>query len=72
MKSFQRILLTSIEIYRRYISPSISPRCRFHPSCSCYAEEAITRYGVFKGTGMAIRRLAKCHPWHPGGMDPVP
>ena len=50
----------------------MAPHCRFYPSCSSYAQEAITRYGALKGGYLAIRRLLKCHPWHPGGVDLVP
>ncbi|MDJ0809762.1 MAG: membrane protein insertion efficiency factor YidD [Desulfobacterales bacterium] len=58
--------------YQVIISPIIGPCCRFYPSCSAYALEAINRYGLLKGTNLCIRRLLKCHPFHPGGFDPVP
>lgn len=58
--------------YRRYVSPLVGPRCRFYPSCSAYAEEAVERYGVGRGLAMAAKRVLRCHPWHPGGYDPVP
>ena len=61
-----------IEVYRRGISPWLGPRCRFVPTCSVYAQQAVGRYGVLRGGWMAVRRLARCHPWHPGGFDPVP
>lgn len=68
----KRFLLLLLAFYRYAISPLLGRRCRFHPSCSEYAAEAITRYGACKGTGLGARRLARCHPWHPGGYDPVP
>lgn len=60
-----------IQVYRLLISPLLGPTCRFDPTCSRYASEAITRYGVWQGAGMAFVRLLKCHPFHPGGEDPV-
>jgi putative membrane protein insertion efficiency factor len=61
-----------IRLYQWTVSPLLGPTCRFHPSCSQYALEAVRRYGVLRGTGLALARLARCHPWHPGGFDPVP
>jgi hypothetical protein len=58
--------------YQRFVSPALPPSCRFYPSCSQYALEAVTRYGALKGTWLAARRLVRCHPFHPGGFDPVP
>jgi putative membrane protein insertion efficiency factor len=58
--------------YQRLLSPLLPPSCRFHPSCSQYALEAVTRYGALKGGWLAARRLVRCHPFHPGGYDPVP
>jgi hypothetical protein len=69
MKAF---LLAAIRIYRLLISPLFSPACRFHPTCSQYAIEAIERFGPWRGGGLAIRRVLRCHPLHPGGYDPVP
>jgi hypothetical protein len=66
------ILLLPIRFYRHFISPALPPACRFTPTCSTYALEAISRHGAFKGSWLALRRLARCHPWHPGGDDPVP
>ncbi len=66
------IALFFITVYRLAISPLMPPHCRFYPTCSCYAEEAIQRYGIARGSLLTLRRLAKCHPWHPGGFDPVP
>ena len=61
-----------IRSYQRFLSPAFTPRCRFAPSCSQYTLEAVERYGLVKGSWLGIRRLAKCHPFHPGGYDPVP
>jgi putative membrane protein insertion efficiency factor len=61
-----------IRFYRRFISPLKPPTCRFYPSCSAYALEAIEVYGPGKGGWMAVKRICKCHPFHPGGFDPVP
>ncbi len=60
-----------IRIYR-FFSPAFGKKCRFYPSCSHYAEEAITKYGAFKGVFLSFKRILKCHPFHPGGYDPVP
>jgi putative membrane protein insertion efficiency factor len=65
-------LLAALRFYQRAISPALPPRCRFYPSCSAYAVEAIERHGAARGTWLAVRRLVKCAPWHPGGVDPVP
>lgn len=65
------MLVGVIRLYQRWISPLFPARCRFYPSCSAYAEEAVERHGVWRGGWLATRRLAKCHPWHPGGFDPV-
>ncbi|MBE7064000.1 MAG: membrane protein insertion efficiency factor YidD [Clostridia bacterium] len=68
MKTF---LLFCIRGYRKYISPRKKPVCRFYPSCSAYAEEAIRKYGAGRGGFMALKRILRCHPWNPGGYDPV-
>lgn len=67
-----RVLLALLAAYRRWVSPLLGPRCRFHPSCSAYAAEAVATYGAGRGGWLALRRLARCQPWHPGGVDPVP
>jgi uncharacterized protein len=67
----QTIGLTVIGFYQRWISPLLAPACRFEPTCSHYAADAIRRYGFLRGTGKACWRLLKCHPFHPGGEDPV-
>lgn len=61
-----------IRAYQRYVSPGLPARCRFSPSCSQYTLEAVERYGLLKGSWLGFRRLIKCHPFHPGGYDPVP
>ncbi|MCF6744842.1 membrane protein insertion efficiency factor YidD [Blastococcus sp. KM273128] len=67
-----RLLLRAVGFYSRAISPAFPPRCRFHPTCSAYAAEAVARHGAARGSWLALVRLAKCAPWHPGGVDPVP
>jgi uncharacterized protein len=61
-----------IRLYQWTVSPLLGARCRFYPSCSQYALEAITRFGVLRGVWLGVRRLSRCHPWHEGGFDPVP
>ncbi len=61
-----------IRIYQWTLSPMLGPNCRFHPSCSNYALEAIDRFGLLRGAWLTVKRLGRCHPWHPGGFDPVP
>lgn len=69
----KRIFLALIRFYQRYISPLSPPRCRFYPTCSQYAWEAINKYGALKGGWLALRRLLRCHPFHKGDyFDPVP
>jgi putative membrane protein insertion efficiency factor len=68
----KRALLAGIRFYSRAISPALPPRCRFYPTCSAYAAEAVERHGAARGTWLAVRRLVKCAPWHPGGVDLVP
>ena len=67
-----RALLAAIRFYSRAISPALPPRCRFYPTCSAYAAEAVEWHGAARGSWLALRRLVKCAPWHPGGLDPVP
>ncbi|MCL2120912.1 MAG: membrane protein insertion efficiency factor YidD [Clostridiales bacterium] len=68
----KRLLLQLIKFYQYCISPRFKPACRFVPSCSKYAYEAIERFGPGKGTWLAVKRIARCHPFYPGGYDPVP
>ena len=69
----KRLLLAMIRFYQRYISPGLPPRCRYIPTCSQYALEAITKYGPWKGGWLALKRLLRCHPFHKGNFyDPVP
>lgn len=65
-------LLFLIRGYQFLLSPWVGNHCRFHPTCSEYAKIAVTRHGSLRGSWLALRRLSKCHPWHPGGADPVP
>ncbi len=68
----KKILVLPLEVYQRVISPFLPHRCRFYPSCSEYAKGAILRHGILRGGWLALRRLSRCGPWHPGGYDPVP
>ena len=70
--ALQKLAIFLLRCYQLAISPLLGPRCRFYPSCSQYAVLAITEHGVCSGTGMALKRLLKCHPGHPGGIDDVP
>ena len=65
-------LILPLVVYQRVVSPFLPRRCRFVPSCSEYARQAILRYGPLRGGWLALRRLVRCGPWHPGGYDPVP
>jgi len=67
----KNVLIGAIRLYQKYISPLKPPSCRFYPSCSQYALDAIKKYGSIKGTFMSVRRILKCHPFNPGGYDPV-
>lgn len=66
------LLSATIRLYRRVVSPLLPRSCRFEPTCSAYALEAIRVHGAFRGVALAVRRVARCHPWHPGGVDHVP
>ncbi|MEW5724651.1 MAG: membrane protein insertion efficiency factor YidD [Thermodesulfobacteriota bacterium] len=67
-----RALILPIRVYQYLVSPLLPPVCRFHPTCSHYACQALERHGPFKGAYLSVLRLLKCHPFHPGGYDPVP
>ena len=71
MNAGSRLVIGFLMLYRRLISPVLPAACRFYPSCSCYAIQAVEKYGVGRGALLTLRRLAKCHPFHPGGYDPV-
>ena len=66
------LFLLLIRFYQKWISPALPPTCRFYPTCSNYGLEAIEKHGAFKGGWLTIKRILKCHPFHPGGIDPVP
>ncbi|MDD2568764.1 MAG: membrane protein insertion efficiency factor YidD [Clostridia bacterium] len=66
------ILMGIVKLYQLFISPLLGANCRFTPTCSQYAMEALQKYGAFKGSLLALKRISKCHPWHEGGYDPVP
>jgi hypothetical protein len=68
----KKIALGLIKLYQSTISKVLPSSCRYTPTCSEYTSEAINRYGIFKGTWMGTKRIARCHPWHEGGYDPVP
>ncbi|MEE1106601.1 membrane protein insertion efficiency factor YidD [Macrococcoides canis] len=68
----KQLLLGLIKFYRKFISPMTPPACRFHPTCSQYGLEAIETHGAMKGAYLTVKRILKCHPFHPGGFDPVP
>lgn len=73
MKSlFAKPLIWIVRGYQLGVSPFLPPSCRHHPTCSCYAIEALQRHGALRGSWLALRRIGRCHPWHPGGHDPVP
>lgn len=69
---FKKILISVIRFYQVVISPIKPPSCRFYPTCSHYGLEAVQRFGTLKGGWLTLKRILKCHPFHPGGVDPVP
>ena len=72
VKSVRKLLIVFIRGYQYLVSPFLGNNCRFYPTCSSYAVEAVEKHGVFKGGWLAIKRLSRCHPYHEGGVDPVP
>ena len=70
--ALKQVLLILIKLYQWCFSPFFGGQCRFYPSCSAYAAEAIDTHGALRGSWLAVRRLLRCHPWHEGGVDPVP
>lgn len=68
----RKILIGIIRVYQYAISPYLPPHCRYTPSCSSYAVDALGRFGILRGGWMALKRIARCHPWHEGGYDPLP
>ena len=67
-----RLAVRLLDLYKRFVSPILPPACRFEPTCSVYAREAIARHGLARGAGLALKCLVRCHPWNRGGFDPVP
>jgi putative membrane protein insertion efficiency factor len=68
----RRFLILLVTLYQQLISRWLPPRCRFHPSCSCYAKQALEHHGALRGSWLSLRRILRCHPLNPGGYDPVP
>jgi putative membrane protein insertion efficiency factor len=71
MSPFAAVFLAPVRLYQRFISPGLPARCRYHPSCSAYAVEAVREYGVLRGAVLAAWRVLRCNPWSAGGLDPV-
>lgn len=71
-RKMRQVVTTALRGYRYLISPLLGPTCRFYPTCSSYAIEAIERHGITRGIWLTLRRLIRCNPWHPGGVDMVP
>jgi uncharacterized protein len=67
-----RLAVSLLDFYKRYLSPLLPPACRFHPTCSEFAREAVRKHGLARGGRLSVGRLLRCHPFHPGGFDPVP
>lgn len=72
MRGPSRVAIALLDFYKRFLSPLLPRSCRFEPTCSVYAREAIQRYGLARGGSLTLRRLLRCHPFHQGGLDPVP
>jgi uncharacterized protein len=72
MRFLAQLLAAPVHLYRLVLSPLLGPRCRFYPSCSTYALQALRAHGPFRGLLLTLNRLMRCHPWSPGGLDPVP
>lgn len=72
MNLAQRLVIGAIRLYQIALSPYFGQQCRFTPTCSEYGKQAVAKHGAVKGTWLAIHRVGRCHPWHPGGHDPVP
>ncbi|NCB42059.1 MAG: membrane protein insertion efficiency factor YidD [Clostridia bacterium] len=68
----KHIIVFFISVYQRMISPFLPKSCRFEPTCSTYCKEAVIKYGAIKGSWLCIKRVKRCHPWNPGGYDPLP